>query len=404
MLPFVAAGAAGTAVSGMVAIAAASDQVDKITGAVKSGAQKARDAAHDTLRAGELVKGTSLVSASKPAQQEPVFLLDATLLHVDWMDDVVAAELDRYIGFFTMVASLQSTFVNGVSVVAQLDALSPSRSVSNALFYSRESYDTAKPMQATIGLNRRSVYDEDRVAEGFEAHGNRGGGSSETVILAKDSVRELREAQRLATGKLVEVTLGGKNKGESITVPIAFRPIMRVVDSMVLVDIMSPGRNRSWTDRWHGWRSGELSTSDFLFFSDLVKHHRKTLLKDKNGVRRDMMRRLDNNRAAAMISGDVSLASISNIMIIDRRTAQQIETNIGGRFADKNVRESFLEDSAVMVLAIVDTDHETVTTYLHSIAEPSEATRSRYKSVRKSGGTNINDIVAALKMSSAPVI
>jgi hypothetical protein len=215
----------------------------------------------------------------------------------------------------------------------------------------------------------------------------------------------VNEAVNLSTGKLIEVTLEDGNK--KATFPIMVRVISTIVASGTLVHILADGSRWFATakERYHAWRAGQLEfIRDLILCQDLIDEHRKALLQDKTGVYREILDRRSSNAAASFLSGNPSIATASNILILSAQTAKQVESEIGGRFNDKRVRDRMFDKTYVMLMVVVDVEWEQVTIYHRGIATPTELSLRELKVASKDTGPRIDEILKAYQLGNNPII
>lgn len=420
--------AAGAAVSGMEAIRKVSDTIDKLD--IEGNRKDISDAAKKAAHVKEMLKGTSLVEASKPARVEPFTLVDSTLADDKITEDALNVALNAFAGFYVMAASLVTSHVNGASVVKTLDKLNPNRSPLNALVYSGESHYTATRLPRSLGQTGLEAYAEDRAFLGtksraqalalsedsLELHNeamneNDGAGKqkqdandivrNESLKFGKTTAKDLQDKANFAIGKMVEVSMGSGN--DTVSVFINFRLSPQIVSPALLEVVLVPARNRTVKQRYHAWRAGELTLwNDIVMARDIVDHHKKVRMADTKGLRQTIDKRMSKNRAAAVVSNSGSLSMFSSIAVISKETSRRIEQGIQGKLDNFKIRNKFFEDNGLMMLMVVDRDYQMVDLYYHSVPEKSELTASSLRSNSKGTGPDLETIMGALVTKSAP--
>ena len=102
----------------------------------------------------------------------------------------------------------------------------------------------------------------------------------------------------------------------------------------------------------------------------------------------------------------LSVATASNIFIIDSTTKAKLEQQMGGLLEDVRVRTRIFANSYAMMILIVDAAWETVTIYIRGHAKASEYKISDIKTV-SSKGSSAEMIAlgeAAMSKLSAPTL
>ena len=183
---------------------------------------------------------------------------------------------------------------------------------------------------------------------------------------------------------------------------------IRLIASTITTDLLShilktSSRDVSIGERWHQVKSGQIEfIRDFIFCTDLIDEHRKMLMKDKKGQFSEILRRRRNNGYASLSNGGTSLATSSNIIVMSDVTRKEIERAEGIRFSDPKARQAMFDGTYIMLMVIVDPDHQFVTIYHRGLAVPTELTIRQIKSTNKGTGPDISDILRAYQVGSSP--
>ncbi|MBE0438202.1 MAG: hypothetical protein IBX57_00350 [Gammaproteobacteria bacterium] len=335
----------------------------------------------------------SLIEFTKPTRVEPIVLLDDKVVNLSYTPDILQSLTNIFAGYYLQAVAL-SVNVGNVNVIGLLDRLNPNRdfnrnaagSVINSslrtAFESAEAYEHGLPVPGQpIGLEHFGI-------------------ESDRISSSKDSIKLAMDVNNLSTGKLLEVEI--ESEGKKATFPIALRVIPTSAPSDGIVHLLSLGRkDKSVKERWHAWRSGQIEfIRDFVFAQDLIDDHKKGLIKDTTGLFEDSLKRRSKNFLSTVLSGNVSVATASNIIVITESTKKAIERNIGGRIKDFKTREAIFKTTYTMLLVVVDPEWEAVTIYHRSIETPTEVSASDMKNPKK--GNDITDILKAYQLGNSP--
>ena len=327
----------------------------------------------------DFMQSDSLISFTKSTRVEPIVLVDSRAVYIPFLPDVMQSLTSLFSAYYLQAVALTTT-VGSVSVLKTLDKLSPNRA---PMLYSQESFKDKLPT--------------------FSMEADKGGSDGKNFnVLGKDAINTVKESANLSVGKLLEVKLvDGDN---SFVIPVSVRLMANVVDTRSLTHILGVGKdNKSFKERWYGWKSGELTlVRDLMLCQDLIAEHRRTLKNDKSGVYAEIMKRRNNNAMAALASQDLSVATASNITVITTQTQREVETEIGGRLSDFKVRERVFKDTYTMLLVVVDPDHEQITIYHRGIALPTDLSAREIKYSNKSGGPDVAEILKAYQLGNNP--
>lgn len=383
-------------------------------------------------------KVDSLSSFTKTTRVEPIALVDKTLVHQSWMYDVMSVANSIFTGYYLQAVALSATAINGVSAMRVLDTLNPTRDVADAAntrivdslngpsLLSFESYRYGLPVPGTaIGLEAFGddvvdyMRDHNEKAQA-EREADEAARSYSTSDTRKDAVNQwdnretfktgigenrtlpsVSEAVNLSVGRLFEVNI--QQGSNSFKIPVSIRLISTVVDANILAHILGDGgQNKSFKERYHAWRAGQLEfIRDIVFMQDLIDQHKQLLAKDETGTYAEIMKRRRNNGIAAGLSGSPSIGTASNIVVISKRTAQNVERMENGRFSDPKFRTRMFKNTYMLILFIIDEDVERVTIYHRDIALPTQLSIKELKVSSKGTGPDVMEIMKAYQMGSA---
>lgn len=227
--------------------------------------------------------------------------------------------------------------------------------------------------------------------------------NSKSVVDVKDAVKEVKELTHLAVGKILNVTFNEGNN--SLTVPVAIRLMTSLMLPNALVRLLNFGsRERDLTlkERWHAYKSGKIEFwRDFILAKDLKKQRVKDITADKDRVYQKIQARLLDNAAAGAMSANPSLANMSNIIIINKPTLQELESVLGGKFSNFNLRERVFNNTGIMLFAVVDNDSQRVKIYHQSIEECTDVSFNEINRGSKKD-TDITDLLNVFLQGGAP--
>lgn len=396
------------------------------------------------------VKTDSLVRFTRATRVEPIALVDQRLVHLPYMGDVMQTMSSIFIGYYLQAVSL-AVNVGRINVIRLLDSLNPHRDVADASaafltdslagkkpkFMSNESYMFGLPSMESVekdpfvdaaiaaeikkqkDAEDRYKADEDKAAllKGVGDKLNsfiegKSGDVSASVnphaiggsVSNKSDLQKLvTEATNLSVGKLIEVTID--DEGKKATFPIMVRVISTIVNGPTLVHILSDQSRWYATakERFHMWRAGQLEfVRDLVLCQDLIDEHRRALLNDKSGAYKEILERRAGNAVASAMTGTPSVATASNIVVLSKQSAKEIEQATGGRFTDVKFRNRLFDRSYVMLMAVIDPEWEQITIYHRGIALPTEMMLKELKATNKGTGPDISEILKAYQLGQSP--
>jgi len=334
--------------------------------------------------AGHLANG-SLIEQTKPARVEPMVMIDETLRSKPWMEDVMLMLVNTIAGYYMQAVALAGT-VGSVSVIKTLDKFNPSRSLLAGI----EGFDEVTSTPESYKYQLPSPFTAPPVS---------GVGVEDVTDI---SSKEMREAPTLAAGKLIEVTI--ESEGVKKRIPVSVRLITTTLPSETLVAVMEGSiKGKNIADRWAGVKSGRLSfIKDFILCQDLIDQYREARMKDTHDIIGAISKRRNTNLAASVLSGNVSLATASNVIVISESTAKELESRTGLRLSDFRSREKYFANTYTMIMVVVHPVWDTVTIYHRSVELGSELSASELKTANRGGGPDIGGILQAYKIGSSP--
>lgn len=342
----------------------------------------------------------SLIQYTQPCRVEPMVLIDQTLQHEPAISDALHVLSSIFTGYYLQAVSLMTT-VNGVQVISKLDPLNPKRSPLSAASYSREDYALSLPSFAS----KNEAVASNLVAsiEAADVQPKRASPAGAPLAQSQSVSEVVKDASNLVVGKIVEVKIKDGN-GEYV-MPITIRLIPLMSSPTLIKAILGSGAYKfNMKERWHQWRAGEISlVGDLIFCNDLIVRHRKLLNQDTHGFYAETMARRGRNVVSAVLSGQPSVATASNMIVMSARTAVELERELGGKLNDFKVREEAMSATSLMLMVVIDPDYERVTVYSRSIPQASSLAIRDLKTLNKGNGPDITEIMKALLDRSAPL-
>lgn len=207
------------------------------------------------------------------------------------------------------------------------------------------------------------------------------------------------KVHNLAVGNVIDVTIS--ENGQEATVPVTIRLRVAAAASDVMTQIMAvSGKDNVLLSRWRAWRAGEIKFwADFVLAMDRVDAHRAAMMKDESGYYKAVHSRNSNNKMVQMAGGGASLGTASSILVMDVKTAKELERKVNGRLEHFKTRQAIFGDTFSMLMAVVDPEWESITIYTRGIEMP-ETLTARDMKVGGGGGTDSKELMDILKSYS----
>ncbi len=341
-------------------------------------------------------KSDSLIDYTRPMRVEPIVVIESNLVFWSSMQDLMQSLQSLISGLYLQAIAI-STTVGKIEVHRHLDKLNPSRSVADSAadsagwILASENYKIGLPFPSKrVALeNISQMIADDRMRETSSGFG-------------RDTAKELKEVTNLSVGKMlmVEITDGL----HQATIPVSIRLKASTYTTQGMINMLNnEKKDNSVKERYHAWRSGEIEgIRDWVFCRDMIVAHRKKLRQDPEGLYAQMLARRRANQLSTIVSANPSVATASNMVIVSSTTIKELEKEISGRFSDFKTREKLLEDTTIMIVAVVDTGYDRVTIYSLGIPETTEISAADLKVANKGNGPDVSDILKAYQVGASP--
>lgn len=367
----------------------------------------------------------SLIDASRAARVEPIVAIDATIQTQPYMTDVLHSLCSLVSAYYLQAAAIH-TRIGDVSILQKLDRLNPERNLGAAVYgklpgladhetclpsYNpKPTYNSSRPslesavdaaIEAMPALATNTTINQATIAPEEKRDATGSGNLADNRQTLNATINKI---ENLMVGKILEVEFLSPDGSTAATIPVTVKLIpVAVMPSIFAVAYSAAGLKNTTKQRWHRMRAGELSfIGDFIMGNDLIDAHRAALMKDKSGFYAAVSKRRNKNSATAMVSGEPSLADAANIVVLSKRTASQLETELMGRIDGIETRNQLFSVGSLMLLCVIDAEMETITVYHRGIDLPSKLNLRDLKMATKGQGVDIADVLKAYQLNQAP--
>jgi hypothetical protein len=330
---------------------------------------------------------TSLTQVSKLTRVEPLTILSKDLVNLEYMPDVANSMLSIFCGYYLQAVSIL-TKVNSVETVRNLDRLNPDRDGSGLLFQ-----DDRGNHISMLSLSLESYkYSLPHVRPSVP-------GMEDGPV---NDLKQVNDVVNLSVGKLLNVSFDSSTdedgKSKSSVMPVSFRLASSIVpDSTILQLMAGNGQDNSMVERYHAWRAGRIGfIKDLIFCQDLIDEYKRATISDESGTIQEIVRRVNNSRKFGLLTQNPSLVSASNLFIISEEVARNVESKLGGRLSNPNIRKSIFDNTYAMVIAVVDRERERVVFYTRGIAASTDVSIKEIKAANKGKGPDVGDMLKSM--------
>ncbi len=381
---------------------------------IKEGAMAAGAMLGSLADAGQtVVKYNSILNDSKSlagytaaARVEPSVFVGSDLIYKPWISDILQTTQSLFAGMWLTAADMVTAQINGVSVLQVLDPLNPNRDPDYAAFaknlakrvgvesekryFSRENYKWALPTKKQIEMAMMA-----READNTNGGGNNVRRNIEAV--ADDRLnRTINDASNLVAGKLLSIRTCIGNQVNDMR--IALRMSVQEIPEEVLVELVGDKSiNQSFKERLFDVAAGKIGWMDLIFCMDLFRERKRLIAKDKTEIVRQVRERQLKHKRAGLMTGNASMAEMSNIYVISTDTSDQLKARFGLDLDNFQQRQKAFENTSGMIFVVVDIDNERATFYTDTIARSTNIGLVDIKTANKAKDGNIMDIFNAYK-------
>ena len=378
-------------------------------GAMAAGAMLGRlaDAGQTDVKYNSILNDSkSLAGYTAAARVEPSVFVGSDLIYKPWISDILQTTQSLFAGMWLTAADMVTAQINGVSVLQVLDPLNPNRDPDYAAFaknlakrvgvesekryFSRENYKWALPTKKQIEMAMMA-----READNTNGGGNNVRRNIEAV--ADDRLnRTINDASNLVAGKLLSIRTTIGNQVNDMR--IALRMSVQEIPEEVLVELVGDKSiNQSFKERLFDVAAGKIGWMDLIFCMDLFRERKRLLAKDKTEIVRQVRERQLKHKRAGLLTGNASMAEMSNIYVISTDTSDQLKARFGLDLDNFQQRQKAFENTSGMIFVVVDIDNERATFYTDTIARSTNIGLVDIKTANKAKDGNIMDIFNAYK-------
>lgn len=363
---------------------------------------------------GTVGEPVSLSDISKIARVEPITLISSNLSGTKELYEILHGILNIYAAYYLQAINILSAQLVDVRILKILDKTNPDRDLKTLLTSGYTAYENFKENKQnirTLSLEnckyKFPLLETDKESNlSLESIF----GEIEDESKLSSSIQKLETFEKLGTavGKVIEVKFSIKKEGskvaEDTTIPVVVKLDTMIIPGDVVDSILTSNTDEiTLGSRFKDAISGRISfIKDFILASDLIKAQKKTMIKDPTGYYNLILKRINNSRIYSALSGNISLAGISSVIVISEEDEQEIQKKIGGKLTNQKTREIIFDNTSAMMIVVVDKEWERVSIYVKDIDGFSQNAFDDFKQMANKSNNNITDILKAFSLGNAP--
>lgn len=331
-----------------------------------------------------VVSTTSVQQSANRAIVAPMVAIEQSLLHQEFMHDLMGTVQLRDVVATLTHLSLQNSVGMGVKLENIIGTINPNRGGMLSIMGAEALDNSIKPKPKQDPKAAKSEEEEEEGPRNF-------------VQVGGKSFPDLTEFAPLAIGKVVTATIYGDN-GVKMEFPLTFRQVPVPIQVRDLKKVFTAAKGEDgFFARLLMFKTAEITGPEFLSGKDIIKERFRISNEDMSGYYKEAQARETGNRIAAIRSGLVSFNSMANTFIFSQDTSIQLELDIGKRFTDKTSREMIFRAVKANTIVVCNEDRGIFTFYTHGAAIPETYTRKDLQAKSKNSGSNsLADLVKLL--------
>lgn len=371
--------------------------------------------------------GSAITEIGKIGRFEPITLVSSNLKTLKELPDIQHGILNIVAAFYVQGITILATKMVDTRILSILDATNPDRdlqTITTALAI--ESFNSPVKEEMTEAEYRSNVknflalealqpafverlktikYSKENL-DIIEDVRNVNATSDRTLPFASNGEQEHKDTSAGAVstakvdylektektvGKVIEVSMQvGPRSTDKVAVPIVIKLDNMIVPGEVLSNIITMNEESiRFGSRFKDAITGRIHPiKDFLLCNDLVKKQKENLIKDPTRAYASLLNRVNNSKLYSILSRNISLSTISGVLMLSEVEMAEVSKRIGGTLDNKLTRKKVFDNSSVMVIAVVDRTYEIVTIYVRDMDNYSEI---KFSSFKESTTGNNND-------------
>jgi len=362
---------------------------------------------------GTMGDGVTLADVSKIARVEPITLISSSLNGTKELYEILHGVLNIYAAYYLQAVNILAAELSDVRILKILDKTNPDRDIKTVLAAGYTAYeDKSSPSYnlRTLSLEGCKYRLPMLVTDQLNNI------STENLLTEDDanalgtSISKIETFEKLgsAVGKVINVEFTVRNKEDcrakpdKLTIPVVVKLDNMVIPSEVIDNILVSNKNEiTLGSRFREALAGRISfIKDFILCSDIIKQQKKTMIKDPTGYYASLIKRINNSKLYSALTGNISLAGVSGIVVISEEDEREVQKHIGGKLTNKTTRELVFNNTSAFFLVVVDREWENVSIYVRDIDSFSTNSFDSFKGSSNKGSDNIADLIKAFSTTN----
>lgn len=370
---------------------------------------------------GTVGEPVSIADVSKIARVEPITLVSSDLAGIKDLYHVMHGILNIYAAYYLQAVSILSAELIDIRILKILDKTNPDRDLKTFLAAGYHALEEAGvQIDGNFRENLRTMSLEDCQFGLPMLKSDKENGlniASESFINENDthalstSISKLETFEKVgyAVGKVLNVNFkldsleNDRENAREVSMPVVIRLDTMILPNDIIRSLTTANAEEiTIGSRFKDALAGRISfIKDFILASDLIKSQKKSMIKDPTGYYSNMLKRINNSRIYSALSGNISLAGVSSVMIISEEDEAEIQRKIGGKLTNKSTREMVFNNTSMMMIVVISQSWERVSIYVRDIDGFSQNSFNDFRQMNDND-SSISDVLKAFQLNQAP--
>lgn len=365
--------------------------------------------------------GSSIADIGKIGYVEPITLVASSVKTMDTKTrlNIEHGILNYYASMYVRAMGFLATRGINTNILKSLDSLNPDRDLATvtAAITQESSMGYVRVMKDQERIANTEKYlalgalDFGRVRNGTvstEADTNFGAGNVDAVPNVDVGVKinlDSFEKDQHTVGKVIDVSFQtGDRLSQTVSLPIVVKLGNMIVPSEVIQNIITMNEDSIRIgSRFKDALAGRIGfVKDFILCSDLIEKQRSTLMKDPSRAYEALLARVNSSKFYSILSRNISLSTISGILIMTETENDAIKRELGGDLTNKITRKKVFDNSSVMIIAVIDRQWEQVSIFVRGFDNHSTIPFNGFSDAKNTSSDAIQEIIKTMSMGKIP--
>ena len=364
----------------------------------KKDIETAKNTLNKAERSYNVMSTNSVTQSAARATISPMIVIEDSLLHNEYMHDLIEIVTLRDIVATLTHLALENGTGMGIKVADLVGSINPNRGGMMALM-GCEMFNNGPSIHFDSVSGNEDKNSGLPVPKGYKPKDGEDKKDlpKDQVRVKTDQIPQVMEYTPLAVGKVVSATAYGPS-GEKMEYPLTFReiPVPVPYNDIALTFSAAKGEDGFFA-RMMMVKTGEITFPEFLTGKDIIKERFRIKNDQMSKYYKTATAAEAKNKAIAVQTGVMSFNNLANTFIFSKDSANQLELQMGKRFADPKSRHQIFNAVKANTIVVCNDDRGIYQFYTHGVDMPETYTRKEITlKAKKDPGNSLEDLVKLL--------